>query len=95
MPFNVKLNQLDWREALTVRELVSIPGITELIQIAWINSVTLSVRQWQYIYGCNLSLCIQENRKSFFSLSLSLSLSLCYSVLFISNFLFIQTVFNP
>ena len=29
MPFNVKLNQLDWREALTVRELVSIPEITD------------------------------------------------------------------
>ena len=56
MTFNVKLNQLDWQEALTVRELVSIPGITELIQIAWINSVTLSVRQWYYIYSCNLSL---------------------------------------
>ena len=56
MPFNVKLNQLDWWEALAVRELVSIPGITELIQIVWINSVTLSVRQWHYIYNCNLSL---------------------------------------
>ena len=45
MPFNVKLSQLDSREVLSVRELVIIPKITELIQIVWINSVTLSVRQ--------------------------------------------------
>ena len=110
MPFNVKLNQLDWRELWLENQLAFLES-----RIAWINSVTLSVRQWYYIQSCNLSLQNKKkNRKSFSLFSLSLSLSLSYSVLFISDFLysvlfisdflysvlfisyflFIQTVFN-